>query len=373
MPQEKKRVAIIINTLRVGGGAERVAAYVADGLKGQGHQVAFLLFDDSGSKYVSDADVFLIGNGQAPRSSLQALAFMFKRAKAIAAFCKENGIDTCLGFMEEANFSAVISKLFFGNRAKVVCSLRNNPEKKKPVAKRLIRILYARADAVVANSLALADIARRRFGLKRTSVVYNPVAYDRIADLKDKPLPRECEPFFVGGKTFLNIGRLTAQKGQKTLLAAFRQVAERSPEARLAIIGEGELLKDLVKAASDAGLSDKVFFLGRQENVFPFLKAAAAFVLASEWEGMPNAILESLAVGVPVVSTDCPTGPREIIAPAVSPSSWPLETERGILVETGNAAMLAEAMLKAAARGRKEFIDERFLPDNVIKEWEKII
>jgi len=129
--EKSKKIALVINTLALGGGAERAAAAVADGLKANGHQVAFLLFDDSARGYETEADVFLMGDGRAPDSSFSALFFILKRGKAIADFCKENGIDTCIGFMEEANFAAVASKVFFGNKAKIICGLRNNPERKK--------------------------------------------------------------------------------------------------------------------------------------------------------------------------------------------------------------------------------------------------
>jgi N-acetylgalactosamine-N,N'-diacetylbacillosaminyl-diphospho-undecaprenol 4-alpha-N-acetylgalactosaminyltransferase len=368
---ESKKIAIIINTLKVGGGAERVAAYVADGLKSRGHKVSFLLFDDSGAKYASSVDSFLVG-GRAPSSSFSALLSIFRRGRHIASFCRENSVDTCLGFMEEANFSAVASKLLFGNKAKIVCCLRNNPEKKKTAARFLIKHLYSLADLVVANSSALADIARKRFGLKKVSVVYNPVAYDRISDLSDKPLPEECRAFFVGGKTFLNIGRLTAQKGQDVLIKAFALAVEKEPEAKLAIIGEGGALSELVALSDKLQLKDRVSFLGKQENVFPFLRSSAAFVLSSNWEGMPNAILEALAVGTPVVSTDCPTGPREIIAPQ-APGSLPLRTDRGILVEVANEKMLSEAMIESLKMEKKPLLDDRFRPENVLGAWENII
>lgn len=372
MPQEKKRVAIIINTLRVGGGAERVAAYVGEELRRQAVEVAFLLFDNSGDKY-SSTDTFLIGGGQAPKNSWQSWLAIFRRGREIARFCRENKIDTCLGFMEEANFAAVASRLFFGNQARVVCSLRNNPSRKKSNARLLIRFFYAQADLVVANSEALRRIAEKDFGLKKTAVVFNPVAYDKIADLKDKEVPAPWQPIFSGGETFLNIGRLTPQKDQITLIKAFKRVLEKEPAAKLAIIGEGELKNDLEKLAADLGISDRVFFLGKQENVFPFLKASAAFILSSLWEGMPNSLLEALAVGLPAAATDCPTGPREVIAPGDSISKLPLETDRGILVEPGNVEMLSEAMLKILTKDKKEVIDYRFRPENVIAEWKRIL
>lgn len=367
-----KKIAIIINTLKIGGGAERVAAYVGEELRGQNIETAFLLFDDSGDKY-SSVDTFLIGGNKAPKNSWESWLAIFRRGKEIARFCRENKISTCLGFMEEANFAAVASKLFFGNKAKIICSLRNNPEKKKSNARLLIRFFYAFSDVVVANSEALRSIAEKNFGLKRTAVVFNPVAYARIADLKEKDLPAKWSPVFAGNKTFLNIGRLTAQKDQATLIKSFKIVLAKEPAAKLAIIGEGELRADLEKLAADLGLGDKVFFLGRQENVFPFLKASAVFVLSSLWEGMPNSVLEALAVGLPVAAADCPTGPREIIAPAGEGSALPLATDRGILVQPGNSEMLSAAMLKLLGQDKKEIIDNRFQSDNVLAEWKKIL
>lgn len=367
-----RKIAIVINTLKVGGGAERVATYVADSLKDRGHEVAFLLFDDSGLKYLSSVDTFLIGDGKAPSSSLKALSAVFKRGRQITSFCRENKIDTCIGFMEEANFSSVASKLFFGNRSKIICCLRNNPKRKKPMAKFMIKSLYRFADLVVANSSALVKIAADDFGLKKTIAIYNPVFYDRISDLADKPLPEEYRDFFAGDRTFLNIGRLTEQKAQDVLIRAFKLVVDKEPDSRLAIIGEGKDLERLSKISEEERLKGKVVFLGREDNVFPFIKAAAALVLSSRWEGMPNVILEALAVGTPVVSTDCPTGPREIIAES-DQGELPIKTDRGVLVRVDDEAMLSRAMIDAIGMERKIAVDDRFKPENVIKEWEKII
>ncbi len=111
----------------------------------------------------------------------------------------------------------------------------------------------------------------------------------------------------------LGVGRLTEQKDFPTLLRAFAEVATRR-DARLIILGEGQLRETLLEQAQQLGIADKVAFPGFTDNPWAWMHRAAVFVLSSRWEGSPNTLTEALALGTPVVSTDCPSGPRELLS-----------------------------------------------------------
>ena len=136
---------------------------------------------------------------------------------------------------------------------------------------------------------------------------------------------------------FITIGRLIQQKGQWHLIRAFTQVVKQYPRATLLILGEGEYRDKLQTLIADCDLQDHVFLLGNHSNVYQFLNQADVFVFSSLWEGMPNTMLEALAVGLPIVSTDCISGPREIIAPELDINediAYPYTNQLGILTKT---------------------------------------
>ena len=114
---------------------------------------------------------------------------------------------------------------------------------------------------------------------------------------------------------FINIGRLTRQKGQWFMIRSFKQVFERYPHARLFILGDGPLKEDLEDLITKLDLNNHVFFLGEQDNVFPFLKNGDCFLFPSLWEGLPLVLIEALSMDIPIISSDCKTGPKEILCP----------------------------------------------------------
>lgn len=200
---------------------------------------------------------------------------------------------------------------------------------------RLIARWYGRADAVIAVSSGVADNLQKLAGLpaSRIHTVYNGVLLNDIARQCAEPIEH---PWFAPGSApvILAVGRLVEKKDYPTLLRAFAQV-RRQIDARLVILGEGPDRAALERLCADLGLDDFVDLAGRKTNPFAYLARAALYVLSSTFEGMPSAPIEALACGCPVVSTDCPSGPSEI-----------LENGRfGRLVPVGDVAALADAML----------------------------
>jgi glycosyltransferase involved in cell wall biosynthesis len=174
----------------------------------------------------------------------------------------------------------------------------------------LCRHLYKRADRIVCLSDSMLNDLVEHFGLSREKMVriYNPVDTEKVRELAEIG----GSPYHGPGPHLVAAGRLSKEKGFDLLLNAMPAVLVRSPNAQLAILGDGPLRTDLTDQAERLGLNGAVHFLGFQPNPWPYFKYADLFVLPSRHEGFPNAMLEALTLGVPVVAADCSGGIREI-------------------------------------------------------------
>lgn len=183
------------------------------------------------------------------------------------------------------------------------------------ITKKIAKIMFKRATLILAVCRAIREDLIENFDVPadRIRVTHNPVDEERIGKLALQPIPREFETIFQK-PVIVAMGRLTKQKGQWHLLKAFQYAASRIPEAQLVILGKGMLQEKLKTYAEGLGLKRQVHFLGWQENPYAFLSRAKVFALSSLWEGLPVVMLEAMACGLPVVSVDCKSGPREILA-----------------------------------------------------------
>jgi glycosyltransferase involved in cell wall biosynthesis len=193
---------------------------------------------------------------------------------------------------------------------------------------------------VVAVSHGAADDLARTSGLPRDGVrvVYNPVITPALMALARQA---PDHPWFAPGQppVILGVGRLTRQKDFPTLIRAFAEVRRRRV-GRLIILGEGEDRPGLEALVRELGLADDVALPGFRDNAMAYMAGSAVFALSSVWEGLPTVLIEALAAGTRVVSTDCPSGPREILQ----------EGRLGTLVPVGDAAALTGAMVVALDR-----------------------
>jgi glycosyltransferase involved in cell wall biosynthesis len=197
------------------------------------------------------------------------------------------------------------------------------------------------AGQIVAVSLGAADDFSRMSGIPRDriKVIYNPVLGPSLYQAAAEPLEH---PWFQTGQppVVLGIGRLTAQKDFPNLIRAFALVRKKR-DARLVILGEGEERPALKELMRSLDLERHVAMPGVLRNPYAYMKRAALFALSSAWEALPTVLIEALACGCPVASTDCPSGPREILQ----------NGRLGRLVPVGNAETLAEAILAGLQGG----------------------
>lgn len=197
----------------------------------------------------------------------------------------------------------------------------------------LKHILYRRADRVIAVSAGVGEDLIRSIGIKRSQllVIHNPIVEPELLKRAEESV---AHPWFLDDvPIILAVGRLVLQKDYPTLLDAFCRVRLRGP-TRLVILGDGELRDQLEDLARSRGVQDDVAFLGFVPNPPAYMKRCTVFVLSSRFEGFGNVLVEAMACGAPVVSTDCPSGPNEIISNGNS----------GLLVPVGDSRALAKAI-----------------------------
>ncbi len=312
---------LLINSL-FRGGAEKQLAALAGSLP---HDGLLLLEDEVDLPVPGPAPVPLSGHG-ASTSSLLKTACIPLYARRLAALTGPG--DTVLSFMERANIVNVAAAAISGHRA-VICE-RTRPSGefsglRGALMRPLIRRYYPRAALVVANSEGVRADLEKNFGVPPggIKVIYNGYDLAGIRAAAARPLPQGWDAV-LARPTVVTSGRLTAAKGHWHLLKIFSLVKKQVPGAALVLLGDGELAGRLSALAAGLGLrvcfgapapDADVYFAGYVGNPYAFLARARLFAFTSLWEGFPNALAEALICGTPVFSSDCSSGPREILAP----------------------------------------------------------
>lgn len=211
---------------------------------------------------------------------------------------------------------------------------------KKRVISLLARPTYSAADSIIAVSGGVSAALAEHFRIPegRISVISNPIDVERTRQLaREGPGLSEDSP---QSPLIVAAGRLTEQKDFQMLVRAFHRIVQELPRARLCILGEGPLRADLESQITAAGLDERVLLPGFLRNPFPVLASGSCFALSSRWEGFPNVLLQALALGKPIVATDCPSGPSEILGGG----RW------GRLVPVGDDVSLAGGIVEAVSR-----------------------
>lgn len=315
-------VFFYINIL-AGGGAERVVANLANAFAEREHTVSVVTSYHVKNEYITSNKVkrYVLENKKNENSFLgRNLCRIVKLRKLLIEYKP----DVLIAFMAEPIFRSLIAACFL--KTKVIVSVRNDPKQEYPskIRRCLANLLFMKADGIV-------------FQTKDAKNCFNTVIRKR-----SEIIPNQVNDIFYSvsrakvKKDVITVGRLTKQKNQNLLIEAFDAIKEKIPD-NLVIYGEGNERYELEKIVNEKGLRARVFMPGNVANVETYLASAKLFVLSSDYEGMPNALMEAMAVGVPCISTDCPCGgPRAIIENGVN----------GLLVPVGNKKVLETAMEK---------------------------
>jgi len=311
---KKYKLSILINSLS-GGGAERVVSILLQELQNE-YEITLVLMNDtivydvpSGVRLVYLENANTKESGVLKILKLPLLGWRYKR------LCKD--ADLSLSFMYRPNFINVVAKLF-GLKAKCIISERNTPSMTYSgnsigavVGRALVQWLYQKADMLLPNSKGNAEDLVENFAIdtQKIEVIQNPVDVEKITALAGE---RVEDVEFEGKFTFISVARLERYKNHDITIRAFAKVADEN--SQLLVLGTGEQKQNLQALIDELGLGQSVKLLGFVKNPYKYMAKSDCFVLSSSREGFPNVLVEALACGLYAISSDCKSGPAEILA-----------------------------------------------------------
>jgi GalNAc-alpha-(1->4)-GalNAc-alpha-(1->3)-diNAcBac-PP-undecaprenol alpha-1,4-N-acetyl-D-galactosaminyltransferase len=361
----RPRIALVIWSL-AGGGAERVLSILASHWAKRGWNIYVLTLESVISRIAYELDPAVVVHPvgfDPPASTVEGRWVRLPVTLRLIPAIRKLRPDVVIAFMPETNVKVLLATL--GTDVPVFACERIDPRANPlPFEWALLRsVLYRRAAAIVAQTDEALSFFSRRIQ-RRGAVIPNPVL----------PPPSTYLPRLrhevVPSRRVIGLGRLCQQKRFDRLLMAFGKVAPRHPEWSLEIWGEGDLRESLERMVAAVGLANRIYLRGFTHNPDACLCKADLFVLSSDTEGFPNALCEAMARGLPVISVDCPSGPRQIIRHGID----------GLLTPAGDMDALAAAMdwlmgdatVRARLASRAPEILERFNLDHVLERWDRL-
>jgi len=317
---KKKKVMFLIPTLERGG-AERVVSYLTQRLP-EDMKKYVVLHDAKKVDYDHEGELIDL-DLNLPREH-HLLFEIFRGSWRLKKVKEKHRFDTSVSFLSKSHHLNLFSHALSGSNEKTILSVRNFQSVKfrdslyGVVAKTIIKLFYNRADIIVTVSKGVKADLVKNFDIEedKIEVIYNPCDLEKIRRLSKEEISQsEQKKIFHDHKVVMNVGYLGPQKGQWHLIRAFKEVKKEIPDAKLVLMGKGEFESYLKDLTEGLGLDDDVIFLGYKHNPFKYLSRSDVFALSSLFEGCPNVVLEAMGCGSPIVSTDCNSGPREILAP----------------------------------------------------------
>ena len=417
-----KNLLIISRPFFLCGGIEKSAATLGTKLYERGYNVYYLTFSNVPATYKIKGSHFSLNENYYRLSEAKGVKFFLKNIKKVLKslifvnpkiikdFSHSHNIDLIISFGEYNNLPVLLSRILFKNKCKLIVSIHINPDKIYDITRSIqsvfiyfllkiitIKYLYKKADMIVPVSKGIEN-SLYNYGFRKSSVkpIYNLFDINSCLKLSKEKIPFEYREIYKDSFVFINVGRLVIEKGQIHLIRSFKKVVSKYDKAKLVILGDGILRNDLKQIVKKLNLEKNVFFLGVHSNVFPFLKKSDCFVFSSIWEGFGIVILEALSMNIPVISTDCKYGPREILCPELDLTEeiiYPYYGKYGILTKpfqstknpknlrlSDEEKILANMMIKLIkepnlknkySNGFKRAQD--FDEDEIISKWENLI
>lgn len=328
-------ISFLLSNLH-GGGVQRSTLNLLSGLADRGLEIELVLLRNEGVLRSRVPSTVSVVDLLSPGTALGTFA--------LAKYLRHRRPTALISAQAHVNVSALLAVKLSRTKTRTLVVEHNSLSATAKYAKRmvdrlrplLLRIFYPWADEVIAVSQGLAKEMEDHAGIPRAQirVIYNPVVN---AKMLQKAAQKVQHPWLKDPSTplVLAVGRLSPQKDFSTLLQAFAHMLKKQ-KAKLLILGSGEERSKLEKKIKQLALADSVELLGHIENPYPYIAMADVLALSSAWEGLPTVLIEALALGTQVVSTNCPTGPVEILD----------HGRYGQLTPVGDAPALAEAIVK---------------------------
>lgn len=346
-----KKITFVLGSMGRGG-AERVISILSQNYAARGYSTDILLLLSNDVEYELHPNTRIFDfSGNPEKSRFRRLPYWLK---SIRNYVRQQHPDAVVSFAARINI--IVMTALTGFRQKILVSERNDPycDGRSGLVDIAAKLLYPKAGHVVFQTRRAASYFPY---LKNSVIIPNPIRTD-------------CQAENTNVNKIVTAGRLTGQKNQKMLIDAFAVVSARHPDAFLEIYGCGELEQRLKDQISRLSLENRVFLCGNVSNLHERIADAAVFCLSSDYEGLSNALLEAMMMGLPCISTNC-AGADEYIR----------DGENGYLTETGNCAQFADALEKLLSDERKRTAFSRqcrkdsfaFSAEQVIREWDKVI
>ena len=305
----KKNIIFILPEL-YGGGAEKTVGNLSKKLIDK-YNIDIILFRDTPIKYAYSGNLVYLPERK-KNNIFAKIVFFLHAIKFLKKYKREHNIDYSISFLTAADIVNVFSKV---KDTKNIISIRNTDSilnNKNKLYKMCTCLSTKKSDHIVSISNQVKEDLINNFNIEESKIttIYNPSLAIKFGNMNLK-----LDEDFWYDPVVINMGRLTHQKGQWHLIKAFSEVVKKNKNCKLIILGEGELKEQLKKIISVFKLENNVFLLGFVDNPYDYLRKADLFVFSSLYEGLGNSIIESLVCGIPVISTDCIAGPREILSP----------------------------------------------------------
>ncbi len=325
---KKRKIVFLINSLGLGG-AERVVSLLLGNIKNH-HNLEFeliLLEDEIFYNLPKDIKVTTLSKLTWKDSALKRTLYIPILAYRLKRYIKQNSIDFVLSFIYRSDFVNIIAsfltnhKVALSNRVNASSTYSDNSPTSK-INNFLIKVLYPKAPLIINVSHGLKNDLTKNYSVKdeKQKVIYNPYDIQKIEKLSNEPLDINL----ARDKTIVVASRLDPIKNIPMIIRVFAKFQE---PLKLVIVGDGSDTSELKALVSKLGIEKKVIFAGLQNNPYKYMKNSAIYISASNSEGFPNALVEAMICRCAVISTDCKSGPREILAPS---SDFMYELKRGV-------------------------------------------
>ena len=343
------------------GGAQRVISVIANTLAEKGHEVTVLLYSRSEKEYELNSNIklFALAESYEIYSKINPIL----RIKKIRSFLKSISPDVAVGFLQ-GGYGLFLSS--YGMKFKKVGSTRVDPKiiiERKGLRAEINRMWFRHADAVVLQTDTQLERVRD-MNWKNKVVISNPVS-DVALETDEHDYTRPC-------RTITMAGRLEKSKNYPMVLDMMELLHHKYPDVKLRIFGQGSLKEEIEREIVNRKLEEVVSLNGWTADIVVEHQKADMYILSSDYEGMPNALMEAMACGLPCISTDCPTGPSSLI----------VNGENGILVPVGNVGVMTDAVERILCMTTKEraqmgmrakdTIYKAYNKEIITKKWERL-
>lgn len=322
---DKKTIVFYIATL-TRGGAERVMVNLANYFDAKGYRVYMVTLEpDEGlypmSNTIEKIVLEMSGNGSRIRN-------LISRVTMVRKIIKEHKADALVAFIGKTNLRGILAGLF--TRTSVIVSVRSAPSREygSKLQQFLAKVLFCFADGIVFQTKEAASFFPK-YVQKKAKILLNPLSKEYVGV--------EAMAYEKRREEIVTVGRMDPVKNHALLVDAFALVAAQNPNVHLTIYGDGSCRKQIEEKREEYGLVDRISLPGDTRDILSHIRDAKLFVLSSDFEGMPNAVMEAMACGIPVISTDCPSGGARALVK---------EGETGLLVPVGKPDAMAEAILR---------------------------